>query len=112
MSRQDDRLDQELHEDVALAGADRHADADLARPLGDADEHDVHDADAADQEAYPRHAEEEGGEGVGDRLLRLTHLGLRIDLEVVAPGLEAVALAEDALDLLLCPVDRVLRSWR
>ena len=44
------RLDQELKQDVAAAGADRHADADLARPLGDADEHDVHDADAADEQ--------------------------------------------------------------
>ena len=33
------------------AGADGHADADLARPLGDRDQHDVHDADAADDAA-------------------------------------------------------------
>ena len=49
--REHDGLDEELHEDVALARADRHADADLARPLGDAHEHDVHDADAADEQA-------------------------------------------------------------
>ena len=43
-----DGFDQELQEDVPAARADGHADADFARPLGDADEHDVHDADAAD----------------------------------------------------------------
>ena len=36
--------------DVALLGADRAADADLARPLHHAGEHDVHDPDAADQQ--------------------------------------------------------------
>ena len=33
--------------------ADRHAHADLARPLGDRHEHDVHDPDAADERATP-----------------------------------------------------------
>ena len=48
--RERQRLDEELSEDVARLRAERHADADLARPLRDADEHDVHDADAADEE--------------------------------------------------------------
>ena len=47
---QRDRLDQELRQDVAAARADRLADADLARPLADRHEHDVHDPDAADDE--------------------------------------------------------------
>ena len=37
-------------QDVAPVRADRHADADLARPLRHAHEHDVHDPDAADDE--------------------------------------------------------------
>ena len=41
-------LEQELQEDLARAGAKRLANADLARPLLHVDEHDVHDADAAD----------------------------------------------------------------
>ena len=45
-----DRLEQELAEDAVALGADRLADADLARALGDRDEHDVHHADAADEE--------------------------------------------------------------
>ena len=44
------RFDQELQQDGPPLGADGFADADLARPLGDRDEHDVHDADAADKE--------------------------------------------------------------
>src|SRR3712207_7881478 len=38
-----DRLDQELEEHVARPRPDRHADADLADPLGHRDEHDVHE---------------------------------------------------------------------
>ena len=45
-----DRFDEELQQHVAALGADRHAQADLARPLGDRHQHDVHDADAADDE--------------------------------------------------------------
>ena len=50
------RLDEELDQDVRLAGADRLADADLARPFGHRYQHDVHDADAADQEGDADHA--------------------------------------------------------
>ena len=45
------RLGQELKQHMQAAGADRHAQADLARPLGHRDEQDIHDADAADQRA-------------------------------------------------------------
>src|SRR5579862_9433755 len=43
-----DGLAEELELDRLFRGADRDAHADLARALGDGDEHDVHDADAAD----------------------------------------------------------------
>jgi hypothetical protein len=46
-----DRLGGELGEDGLLGGADGLADADFAGALGDRDQHDVHDADAADHEA-------------------------------------------------------------
>ena len=46
------RLDQELEHDVAPGGAERLAHADLPGPLGDRDQHDVHDPDAAHQEAH------------------------------------------------------------
>ena len=43
-----ERLGQKLEEDVAAARAQRFLDADFAGALGDGDEHDVHQADAAD----------------------------------------------------------------
>src|SRR5678815_2505907 len=43
-------LDEELRQHVRAARADCHADPDLARPLGHRHEHDVHDADAADDQ--------------------------------------------------------------
>ena len=56
--------------------ADRQTRADLARPLGHADEHDVHDADAADDERDAGDRAEQSGHdvgrgrcGVGDLLL-------------------------------------------
>ena len=49
--RERDGLDQELQQHLALQRADREADADLARALGHRHEHDVHDADAADEQA-------------------------------------------------------------
>ena len=42
--------------------AERFANADLPRPLGDRDQHDVHDADAADQQAHGRDAGQQPGE--------------------------------------------------
>ena len=47
--REDHRLDQELAQDVAAAGAQGLADPDLADALGDRDQHDVHDHDPAHQ---------------------------------------------------------------
>src|SRR5215470_9432418 len=44
------RLYQELLPDVSAARAEAAADSDLARPLQDVGEHDVHDADAANQQ--------------------------------------------------------------
>ena len=56
------RLDQELQQDVALQRADREPDADLARALGDRDQHDVHDADAAHQQADAGDGAEQRGQ--------------------------------------------------
>src|SRR5208282_4314949 len=65
---QHDGLHDELGHDVPLLGADGAADADLARPLGDRDEHDVHDADAGGEQGdgtHHRHADAHGqGEGI------------------------------------------------
>ena len=49
-------LDEELAQDVLPPRAERLPHADLARPLGDGDEHDVHDHQPADHEADRRAA--------------------------------------------------------
>ena len=52
------------------AGADGLADADLAGPLADRDQHDVHDPDAADDERDRGDAAEQQGERPADRRWR------------------------------------------
>ena len=94
------RLDEELREDVARARADREAHADLARPLGHRHEHDVHDADAADDERHRGDAGEQRGEHPGDRLEQRLDLA-RIahgEVVVVARG-DVAAAAQDLGDL-------------
>ena len=59
-----DGFDEKLQQDVATVRADGHADADLAGALGDADEHDVHDADAADDERDAGDGREQHGHGL------------------------------------------------
>jgi hypothetical protein len=104
--RQYDGLDEELQPDVALAGADGHADADLARALGDRDEHDVHDADAADHERDGRDDDEQHREHFVDRFLALAELGHGAHGEVgLLQVVNAVALAQNRLDLPARPVD-------
>ena len=48
-NREHKRFSEELGENVTRLRADCHAQADFAGALGDADQHDVHDADAANQ---------------------------------------------------------------
>ena len=113
-------LDEELHQDVALARADRHADADLARPLGDAHEHDVHDADAADEQADRRDGEAEAATSIAriafGRLLASSAC-VRIDEVVAGAGVDAVALAQDAprsapcARSTVCSLVALKRSW-
>ena len=81
---------------------DGHAHADLARPLGDAHQHDVHDPDAADDERDDRDRGEERRERLGALLLRVRDLGQVADVEVVVVGgAEVVAIAQDRRDLRL-----------
>src|SRR5438045_4820231 len=57
-------LGQELEQHVTTPSADGHPDANLARPLGDRDEHHVGDADRADQKRDGRDRLEEPRDGV------------------------------------------------
>ena len=105
---QEDRLDEELLEDVARPGAEGLADADLAGPLLDRDEHDVHDPDAADQQADRGDDDHDQVGRAGDLVVEVEHRVLGQDGEVVglAEG-DLAALAEEAGDLLDRLVERV-----
>ena len=73
-------------QDVRGVGAERLADADLARPLGDRDEHDVHDADAGDDQRDD--ADDEGADlDAGGGLVEVA------DRAVVGEHVEVVLLA-------------------
>ena len=50
----DHRFNQKLKQDVSFTRADREANSNLARALCHRNEHDIHDADAAHQEAGRR----------------------------------------------------------
>ena len=99
MQREGQRLDEELGEDVAATRADRLADADLAGPLADRDQHDVHDPDAADDQRDRGDAAEEQRQRRGDRRRGLEQLGLVEDVEVGGVGRgQLVAVAEQRRD--------------
>ena len=61
-------FEQKLQQDLAAFRAERLAHADLARPLLHVDEHDVHDADAADRQR--QHADEREHDLAGRRRCR------------------------------------------
>ena len=61
-----DRFEQELGQDVSFESADGLADADLTGALGDADQHDVHDANAADKQRDGGDCAKESGKRAGD----------------------------------------------
>ncbi len=89
------RLDQELQQHFAFQRADGQAQADLAGALGDANQHDVHDADAAHQQAHRSHGAEQSSQHLGRARQRLGQL-LRVeDIEVVVVAFgEFAALAQ------------------
>ena len=65
-----DCLGQELLPDVGLMRADRDANADLSRAFGHRHQHDVHDADAADDERYAANRREQKTHGLREGLGR------------------------------------------
>ena len=98
--RQGHRLDQELRQDVPPPGADRQPQPDLARPLGDRDEHDVHDPDAADDQGDRGDRGQQHRQHAGGGLLRLRHVGQVAQPEIVfLQRLQPVPLAQQLVDL-------------
>src|SRR5690606_8618965 len=80
---QDGGFDEHLDEDVAAAGTQRLAHADLAGALGDGHEHDVHDDDAADDERDRDEARERDEQDAADPRPERERVFGRFDLEAV-----------------------------
>ena len=98
--RQHRRFGEELNEDLRASGAERLADADLARALGDRDHHDRHHADAADHQRDRRDHDQREERGAADLLPDAAGRVLRDDVEVVRlVQLQPVPDAHDLLDL-------------
>ncbi len=92
----DGGLDQELALDVDGGCAERFADADLARALGDGDQHDVHHADAAKRERQQSDGAEEERHHAEDALGELDAFERVPDPEsFFVVGLVVVALGDD-----------------
>src|SRR3984893_5898492 len=89
-------LGKELEADLAFGGANRFADADLANTGADGGEHDVHDADAADQQYHRRNQQQHHGQNVR-RPFRQVHQWRQV-LHVV-DRLRPVPRLQDPLDL-------------
>ena len=97
---QRDGFDEKLQQHLARGGADGEADADLVRALGHGDEHDVHDADAADQQRHTCHRREQHGHELRRGAQRLGDLPRIEDVEVVVlVALQVPPLAHDLRDL-------------
>jgi len=77
-------FNEDLQHDVEAPGAEGFADADFAGALGDADEHDVHDDDAADDERNQGDGNDDGGND-GEQTIDEAADGVRRD-EVEAIG--------------------------
>ncbi len=77
-----------------------YAQADFLAPLGHRHQHDVHDADAADQQRHAGDGGEHRRHGRRRGLLRPRHLRQVADLEIVfSARRRAVMLAQDPRDL-------------
>ena len=90
---QDGCFGHELKKDVAPLRAHCLSDADLACSLGHRHQHDVHDADAADEQGYSRYDAKEDNEGVRRLFQGLDRALLADDGKVVLCG-DAMAQAK------------------
>jgi hypothetical protein len=105
---EDDGFEQELGLHVVGARAERHAQADLTGALGDANQHDVHDADAADDERNARHPCQQVAECGGGGFLCGDDVLLGLDGEIGLGGVHIVPRRKQTGDL---GGDTVNFSW-
>src|ERR1700690_4399543 len=95
---------QKLEEDVSAPCAERFLYADFARALGDRDEHDVHQADAADAESQGADEAEQDLEANGDDLeLVDLHHKIKDHEGAAVGGIELVLRGHDVAHGLLDP---------
>ena len=76
-------LHQELHINIVRSGADRFSDADLSSSFCYRNKHDIHDADAANNETDHGNRRQEQGQRGRNALRSRKNLALIIDLKVV-----------------------------
>ena len=81
------RLDEELDDDAAPLGTNGPADADLPGPFGDGHQHDVHDADAAHQQADGGDTAQNQGDHAHLLVLLLLPGVLLVHLEAACVGI-------------------------
>src|ERR1700675_13420 len=92
-TREGHGLEEELPGDVAAARADGFADADLLRALGDGDEHDVHHAHAADEQANGAEHDDGEDDALNDVVELLHGLDVGLNEEIVGLGVGHIAAA-------------------
>ena len=93
---------QELHPHFLRQRPDGEADADLARALRHADQHDVHDPDPADQKADRGYHRDDSRHRAGHVVDRLVDVGGIDDVEIVVLAfLDDAPLAQEIDQLLL-----------
>src|SRR3989338_10132076 len=90
-------LDEELEKDVMAAGTHSLAQPDLPRPLRNGDEHDIHDADTADEQRNPGYERNEHREAECDLTDNLCRLFRRAGTEVIF--IHIVLRIQDAMSL-------------
>src|SRR6266404_4566800 len=81
-----------------MSGADGFANADFACAFGDSDQHDVHDADAADQQCNEGDDEQHYREGYGNILCGIQDGGQRLHIVL---GFDGMAALQEARHLTL-----------
>src|SRR5690606_7082497 len=100
-NRKQDTFDQELGQDIPRARADRLPQPDFARAFGHGYQHDIHDADAADQQRNAGDQPQHNGQQSGDLADGVQQIRLIDDRKIlVAFKDNAVRLVQIILDVL------------
>ena len=97
---QHQRFDQKLGEYIAVVRTQSFAQANLPCAFGDRHKHNVHNANAAHQQAYSADAAQKYRQRVGNRVGRFEQPGVGVDAEVVVVvSAQAAAQTQGLFDL-------------